>query len=160
MSIAPAAVAPGLARIVQHCLEKNPAERFQSASDIAFALEALSSATPGVPVAAIPARAGRRPRAAIVALAVGLVAFAGAAGFVGRGWLTRAAPPPKFLKLTFQRGTVYSARFAPDGQSVVYGAAWNGERLGLYSARFDAPDRKSTRLNSSHIQKSRMPSSA
>jgi serine/threonine protein kinase len=36
---------PGLVRVVQHCLEKNPAERFQSASDAAFALEALSSAS-------------------------------------------------------------------------------------------------------------------
>ena len=36
------AIPPPLARVVQHCLEKNPAERFQSASDVAFALEALS----------------------------------------------------------------------------------------------------------------------
>ena len=35
-------VPPGLDRIVRHCLEKNPAERFQSARDVAFNLEALS----------------------------------------------------------------------------------------------------------------------
>ena len=34
---------PGLDRVVRHCLEKNPAQRFQSASDIAFGLEAISS---------------------------------------------------------------------------------------------------------------------
>src|SRR5271163_2816017 len=33
---------PGLQRIVHRCLEKNPEQRFQSASDLAFALEALS----------------------------------------------------------------------------------------------------------------------
>jgi serine/threonine protein kinase len=33
---------PGLLRIVQRCLEKKPERRFQSASDLAFALEALS----------------------------------------------------------------------------------------------------------------------
>src|ERR1700694_6193945 len=40
-------ISPGLERIIRHCLEKNPEERFQSARDLAFDLEALS-----VPVAA------------------------------------------------------------------------------------------------------------
>src|SRR5512138_3483400 len=35
-------VSPGLERLVNHCLEKNPSERFQSARDLAFALGALS----------------------------------------------------------------------------------------------------------------------
>jgi len=39
--IAPTA-APALQRVVHRCLEKNPEQRFQSASDMAFALEALS----------------------------------------------------------------------------------------------------------------------
>ena len=39
-------VSPGLERVVQHCLEKNPEERFHSARDLAFALEALSGTTP------------------------------------------------------------------------------------------------------------------
>ena len=43
--VAGAGLPAGLARIVQHCLEKNPAERFQSASDVAFALEALSGSS-------------------------------------------------------------------------------------------------------------------
>lgn len=37
-----AMISPGLQRIVNHCLEKNPAERFQSARDLGFALQALS----------------------------------------------------------------------------------------------------------------------
>src|SRR5437870_2988179 len=37
---------PALERIVNHCLEKNPEERFHSASDLAFALEALSGSAP------------------------------------------------------------------------------------------------------------------
>jgi len=63
-----AAMPAGLLRVIHHCLEKNPAERFQNASDIAFALEALESA-PSVPssstgsaraIAALPARDRRQ----------------------------------------------------------------------------------------------------
>src|SRR4029077_16541689 len=38
---------PGLERIVRHCLEKNPEERFYSARDLAFDLEALSGLSGG-----------------------------------------------------------------------------------------------------------------
>jgi serine/threonine protein kinase len=38
-------VSPALERVINHCLEKNPEERFHSASDLAFALEALSGST-------------------------------------------------------------------------------------------------------------------
>src|SRR5438128_668388 len=38
-------ISPGLERLVNHCLEKNPEERFHSARDLAFALEALSGST-------------------------------------------------------------------------------------------------------------------
>ncbi len=58
-------VSPALERLVDHCLEKNPEERFHSARDLAFALEALSgstvSATETVTMPAItPRRLGRR----------------------------------------------------------------------------------------------------
>jgi serine/threonine protein kinase len=43
---------PGLQRVVQRCLEKNPEQRFQSASDLAFALEALSESS--ISAAAVP----------------------------------------------------------------------------------------------------------
>src|SRR6202040_3796921 len=39
---------PALQRVVHRCLEKNPEQRFQSASDMAFALEALSDASNSV----------------------------------------------------------------------------------------------------------------
>jgi eukaryotic-like serine/threonine-protein kinase len=44
-------ISPGLLRIVQRCLEKKPERRFQSASDLAFALEALSDFTRSTPAA-------------------------------------------------------------------------------------------------------------
>jgi len=42
LSLSRADLPPTLDRIVRHCLEKNPAERFQTARDVAFALEAFS----------------------------------------------------------------------------------------------------------------------
>jgi DNA-binding winged helix-turn-helix (wHTH) protein/WD40 repeat protein len=41
-------------------------------------------------------------------------------------------PEPEFQRLSFGRGMVRSARFAPDGQSVVYGAAWDGKPSELF----------------------------
>src|SRR6266498_208460 len=49
-------VPPGLERIVRHCLEKNPEERFYSARDLAFDLEALSGeSVPGARAATVTA---------------------------------------------------------------------------------------------------------
>ena len=56
-------IAPALERIVRHCLEKSPEQRFQSASDIAFDLEALSGSTPATPAVA-PGRLKHRERLA------------------------------------------------------------------------------------------------
>ena len=39
----PAPIPPALDRIVRHCLEKQPAQRFQSAHDVAFDLESIST---------------------------------------------------------------------------------------------------------------------
>jgi Tol biopolymer transport system component len=74
---------PGLQRVVHRCLEKNPEQRFQSASDLAFALEALSDSgiSSGSPIAA-PARPRKRRvlawaagSAAMLALAAGAYYF-------------------------------------------------------------------------------------
>jgi Tol biopolymer transport system component len=55
------AIPPALVRIVNRCLEKSPSERFQSASDLAFALEALSTSSSGSTAAAAPVPQRRRP---------------------------------------------------------------------------------------------------
>ncbi len=66
-------IAPGLERVVRHCLEKNPEQRFHSAHDVAFALEALSDVSTPTPAAA-GLRAITRPRARILLWAAGLAA--------------------------------------------------------------------------------------
>jgi serine/threonine protein kinase/Tol biopolymer transport system component len=47
---------------------------------------------------------------------------------------------PTFQRLSFRRGTILSARFAPDGRSVVYGASWEGEPCRLFSTRPESPE--------------------
>ncbi len=63
----------GLERVVRHCLEKNPEQRFHSAHDLAFDLEALSDVSTPTPAAA-GLRAMTRPRARILLWAAGLAA--------------------------------------------------------------------------------------
>ncbi len=70
---------PALQRIVQHCLEKKPGERFQSARDIAFALEAISRSGSGAvaaPAAGVHARnlSARLPWLICGALIIGMLA--------------------------------------------------------------------------------------
>ncbi len=134
------AASPALDRIVRRCLEKNQEERFQSASDLAFALEALSSPSEVRPAAAAlepPARRRRRIPLWLVAAAV--LAGALAIGVVG-GRQTARTAAPVFHRLTFRRGTVWSARFAPDGQTIVYTAAWDGAPPQIFSTRLDSTE--------------------
>src|SRR5262249_8291508 len=114
-------IAPGLERVARRCLEKRPEERFQSARDIEFALEAVS----GIPSLA-PADRARTGRRSVLA-AGAAVLLAGALG-AAYGQLLGHRPPlsPSFKQLTFRRGVVHTARFAPDGHTIVYGAAWEG----------------------------------
>jgi len=129
---------PGLDRIVRHCLEKNPAQRFQSASDIAFDLETISSQS-GVSNSKLVAVKESKRRQFIVlgtALVVAIAALVG--GFlIGKEAIPQSHP--RFHQLTFQRGTIFAARFAPDGQSILYTAAWNGAPTGdMFTTRTDS----------------------
>ncbi|TMA21486.1 MAG: hypothetical protein E6J88_15680 [Deltaproteobacteria bacterium] len=54
--------------------------------------------------------------------------------------LWRAHPPPQFRQLTFQRGTVFSARFAPDGKTIYYIAAEDASGPRLHSTTLARPE--------------------
>jgi Tol biopolymer transport system component len=65
-------IPPGLQRVVHHCLEKNPEERFHSASDLAFALEALSESG-GIPAVGASGAPVQRRRSNVLIWAGGVV---------------------------------------------------------------------------------------
>jgi Tol biopolymer transport system component len=132
-------VPPALERIVRHCLEKHPTQRFQSAGDLAFDLEALtevSAASKSSAQAVQQARsAGLRRRVPVVAGVIALAAATLAAGWwLGRG--SGAIPPPEYQQITFRTGSIGNARFTPDG-SIVYSASWDGGDNQMYMARTD-----------------------
>ena len=78
---------PALESIVRHCLEKRPEERFQSARDLAFHLEATSGATIPPPPGAGPAKARAKGSGARTgALALGALLLVVAAGAVFLWW--------------------------------------------------------------------------
>jgi len=127
---------PTLQRILDRCLEKNAERRFQSASDLAFAIESVgdSGSATGRSVPHSKARWSWWRQAATVlgvtALAVVLWLLAHSSG---------AKAPPTFTRLTFQHGFVSNARFAKGGETVVYSAQWNNEPMRIYSVRMEFP---------------------
>ena len=125
---------PAVDRIVQRCLEKNREDRFQSATDLGFALGELTSVAGGAPIAPPSSRLGmRRFAAAAAVIAIAVAAYM--AGMAGGPTET-----PAFQQLTFRRGTIQAARFAGDGQTIVYAAAWEGEAAELFSTRPDSTE--------------------
>jgi Tol biopolymer transport system component len=125
---------PALERIVAHCLEKTPEQRFQSASDVAFDLDAVTQAGSGPHLASGPARPKRNrlPWAVAAALALACTAL---------GWLYFSPKPDvQFHRLTFRRGGIQAARFTPDGHTVIYAASWNGRPMELFSTEPGQPE--------------------
>lgn len=144
-------VSPALERIVRHCLEKNPPERFQSARDVAFNLEALSgiSTSSRSAVKAIPEEISFRRW--LLPLFGGLLLLASWAGVYWLGRRHAQVSTPTFHQVTFRRGTVWAARFAPDGQNIVYGAAWDGLPQEIFASRYDSSDSRALNLNNAQV---------
>jgi hypothetical protein len=136
-------VSPGLERIIGRCLEKAPERRFQSASDLAFAIDALSgpSSSKALPAVVAPPRF-KRPALWVTVVVVAVAAAV--AFFVGARLSNH--PAPVFKELAFGPGYVSSARFTPDGANVLYGAGWNGKPLEIFSTRLDGVESRSLGL--------------
>ncbi|HMK23160.1 MAG TPA: protein kinase, partial [Terriglobales bacterium] len=145
-------VPPALERIVRHCLEKNSGERFQSASDVGFSLEALTeiSTASKSGAQAIVAPEPRR-KGLLIPMMCGLLAAAACLVFYLAGRRSSAWKAPSFHRLTFRRGTIPAARFSPDGQTIVYSAALEGRPEELFTTRFDSTDSRPLGLDKADL---------
>ena len=152
-----------LDELITKSLEKERDLRYQTAAELRGDLKRIKrdldtsrarSSSTGVPIAAesgispaatpvaptsapapAPAKRGMLPLLATAAIAL-LVGLG-----VGTFLLQRPTEPsfPAYHPLTFRRGIVLSARFAPDGKTVIYSAAWEGKPLDLFTTRPESP---------------------
>jgi serine/threonine protein kinase len=153
-------ISPAFERVVRHCLEKNPAERFHSARDLAFAIESLSgSATISGQTATMPTITAENSAAVglsrwlgnarvawIVAavLIVGLLTGVGLLYFNPSETTTRAArlsltPPPE---LAFNDAQSDAAVVSPDGKKIAFSATSGDGKNMLYLRALDSSETK------------------
>ena len=142
LSALPVGASATLDRVVRKCLAKDPVDRWQSAADLAAALrwsadDGRSAAVDGK----APARRLPVNRTAALALTVGVVLGATAMWLAAAGVVSGPSTAiPEFIPITFRNGTVTAARFAPDGETVIYSAAWGGGGYALYMTRRGSPE--------------------
>src|SRR6202046_4219593 len=165
---------PKLEEIISKALEKDRDMRCQTAAELRADLKRLkrsidssrtsvvtetetetekaqhlsSSAT--IATSAHPAQSKKFPAALIFAL--GLLLAAGAGLYAGKKFFASApAEPPVYRQLTFRRGSIRAARFAPDGQTILYSAAWQGNPVDVFTARPEAPEARSMGLSRTQL---------
>jgi dipeptidyl aminopeptidase/acylaminoacyl peptidase/predicted Ser/Thr protein kinase len=163
---------PELERLLVKALEKDRELRYQAAAELRADLKRLKrdsdsarvarggaagpgtgagTAAPPRSFQAAPHEAWWQRRPIALALAA-LLVLSGALAAVLAG--RRGGQPsqqPLFHQLTFRRGTIRSARFAPDGQTILYSAAWQGHPVDVFTSRPEGPESRELGLERAQI---------
>jgi len=139
--------------VVERCLAKDREERYAATKDLARDLarlrEGLTEGSLSGVAIAVPAAAPGRRRALAAAAAAAVLAAGALLGVL----LTRTGRPgpPTYRPVTFHRGAIGNARFAPDGKTILYSAAWEGKPAQLYSTRVDSAESTALPLPSADL---------
>jgi len=147
----PPATPPAIRRLLRRCLARDPKDRLHDIADarIVFA-ELERGEIDSVPEGGAPAvgapMPGRRWLAGALALAAALAGFA-----VARLSSRPAGSEPSFHLVTAQTGFVHSARFGPDGTTILYGESRAGNPVALYTTRSDSTSSRALDLPSADI---------
>jgi Tol biopolymer transport system component len=132
----PASTPSGIRRLLKRCLEKDVQRRLHDIADARIEIDDALTVEP----AAAEGRARPQKRTVVPWVIGGLVAGGLLAAYAVLVTMRPVPQAPVYHQLTFRRGSVAGARFAPDGQSVVYSAAWERPPMRLMSTRIDSPD--------------------
>jgi len=158
---------PKLEEIIDKAVEKDLDMRYQTAAEVRNDLKRLkralesgrttaasstgphSAGQPAAIASGVEERSDRNHLLRWAALAVVAFAVSTATFFVGEHM---AKPPlPVYHLLTYRRGTIRMARLAPDGQTVIYSAAWEGSPVEVFSTRPESPESSSLGLRGAEI---------
>jgi Tol biopolymer transport system component len=134
---------PVVGRIIRRCLEKDPSARFQSAHDLAFALEAIDGSSPSSGGAAVSAPRSSAWRERVAWMAAGLCATGGLAG--GLWWAAGGdtpGPPTVFAVAlpdgaAVDRTRVNPVAISPDGRRLAF-VAQRGTTSSLWIRSLDS----------------------
>ena len=121
-------ISPPLDRVVRHCLEKNPDQRFQSAADVAFALDGALEAplSTGMGEPAPSPASGKRAATAAAVLASAMAVAAALLYFTRRPAAAQDPEDVSVTALTTDAGYEGEPTLSPDGQTFAYVSDRNG----------------------------------
>lgn len=136
--------------LIARCMAKDPRQRYDSTADLFrdlrdlrdyYSESNLTQSSPALSQASKSAGSKHLLLIGSLLLLASLASFLAGKRF-GSGAKDQANEKPvqSFQLLTFNHGFINSARFTPDGNTVVYGAAWGGHPFSLYSTRLDGPE--------------------
>ncbi len=146
-----------LEEIIDKTLEKDRDLRCQTAAELRGDLKRLKRDSESGRIATVSAKspvqseakASNTSRWAMAAVAAGALA----AGFLLGRVTAKPAPllPPTYHQLTFRHGGIRMARFASDGNTMIYSGAWEERPTNIYTTRAESPESRSLGLEGAEI---------